>query len=191
MTHLVVFCDACILYPAPIRDLLMELALNDLLQLKWSYKVLNEWIENLLRNRPDLSRERLEKTIADMNNALLDCLVEDYEDMEADLTLPDVNDRHVLAAAIVSKSKFIVTANLKDFPNEYLSAFNIKACHPDDLFLHLAKKNKERFIASVKACYTKLRRPPQTLVQYILTLQDKCKLIKTASFISQNKSYFV
>lgn len=110
--------------------------------------------------------------------------------MEADLTLPDVNDRHVLAAAIVSKSKFIVTANLKDFPNEYLSAFKIKACHPDDLFLRFAKKNKESFIASIKSCYKRLKRPPQALEQYILTL-DKCKLIKTASFISQNKTDFL
>ncbi|CZG43752.1 TPA: PIN domain-containing protein [Legionella pneumophila] len=191
MAHLVVFCDACILYPAPIRDLLMELALNDLLQLKWSHKVLNEWIDNLLENRPDLSRERLEKTVAGMNNALLDCLVEDYETMEAKLTLPDVDDRHVLAAAIVSKSKFIITANLKDFPNKYLSTFKIKACHPDDLFLRLANKNKESFAASVKSCYKKLRRPPQTLEQYILTLKDKCQLIKTASFVEQNKSFFV
>jgi hypothetical protein len=73
MAHLIIFCDACILYPAPIRDLLMECALNDLFQLKWSHKVLNEWVDNLLKNRPDLSRDKLEKTKNDMNHALLDC----------------------------------------------------------------------------------------------------------------------
>ena len=71
MTNIVVFCDACVLYPAPVRDLLMELALDDLLQLKWSKKVLDEWINNLLRNRPDLERGRLKKTTNDMNMALL------------------------------------------------------------------------------------------------------------------------
>lgn len=190
MAHLVVFCDACVLYPAPIRDILMELAINDILQLKWSSRVLNEWINNLLKNRPDLSRAQLEKTTAAMNTALLDCLVENYETLEAELTLPDGNDRHVLAAAIISRSKLIVTANVKDFPNEYLSTFNIKACHPDDLLLSLAKKNKERFGVSVKSSYQKLKKPPQTLDQFIITLKYKCQLIKTATFIEQNKSSF-
>lgn len=191
MTQLTIFCDACILYPAPIRDLIIELALHDLFRLKWSHKVLNEWKDNLLINRPDLKRERLEKTIEDMNNALLDCLVENYEPIESKLLLPDVNDHHVLAAAITSKSNFIVTANIKDFPQEYLATFNIKTCHPDDLFLNCAKKNKEYFIASIKACYQKLRMPPQTLEQYVSTLKDKCQLTKTAFFIEQNKLFFI
>lgn len=72
MKPLIIFCDACILYPAPIRDLLMECSLNDLIQLKWSNRVLNEWIDNLIINRPDLNRDRLEKTKLDMINATLD-----------------------------------------------------------------------------------------------------------------------
>ncbi|HBD7397588.1 hypothetical protein [Legionella longbeachae] len=74
----------------------------------------------------------MEKTKNDMIDALLDCLVEDYDLIEKDLMLPDVHDRHVLAAAIASKSKLIITANLKDFPQEYLYQFKIKPCHPDD-----------------------------------------------------------
>ncbi|MGC1182408.1 PIN domain-containing protein [Legionella sp.] len=187
MAHLIVFCDACILYPAPIRDLLMGCALNDLVQLKWSDRVLNEWIDNLIKNRPDLSRDRLEKTKNDMNKALLDSVVEDYESIEKKLILPDEKDRHVLAAAIASKSKLILTANLKDFPVDYLSMFNIKACHPDDLFIEIVQKNKECFLSTIKECYQKLRKPPKTLEQYIATLNDKCHLNKIAFFINQNK----
>lgn len=190
MVPLTIFCDACILYPAPIRDLLMECALNDLIQLKWSHRVLNEWIDNLIRNRPDLNRERLEKTKEDMINAVLDSIVENYEEKEKELELPDENDRHVLAAAIASKSKLIVTANLKDFPQEYLSLFHIKSCHPDDLFLSLSKRNEHDFITSVKVCYQKLRNPPQPFDQYIVNLKDKCKLPKTVEFINQNKLSF-
>lgn len=64
-----------------------------------------------------------------MIDALLDCLVEDYDLIEKDLMLPDVHDSHELAAAIVSKSKPIITANLKDFPQKYLYQFKIKPCH--------------------------------------------------------------
>ena len=95
MTNSVVFCDACVLYPAQIRDLLIELALDDLLQLKWSNRVLDEWIDNLLKNRSDLNRKRLEKTRNDMNRAVLDCLVENFESIEMKLNLPDKNDHHV------------------------------------------------------------------------------------------------
>jgi len=183
----VVFCDACVLYPAQIRDLLIELALDDLLQLKWSDRVLDEWIDNLLKNRPDLDRNRLEKTRNDMNRALLDCLVEDFESIERNLNLPDENDRHVLAAAIASKSKFIVTANLKDFPNDYLLLHNIKALHPDDLFMHVAHKNKDKFLLSVKTCYRKLKNPPQTIDWYLLNLKNACNLVKTFDFLEKNK----
>lgn len=69
-----------------------------------------------MENRPDLSRGQLEKTKDLMNSAILDCLVENYEDIEVGLQLPDLNDRHVLATAIVSNFDVIATFNIKDFP---------------------------------------------------------------------------
>jgi hypothetical protein len=48
--------DACVLYPAPLRDLLMRLALTDLYRARWSDQIHEEWITAVLRNRPDLSR---------------------------------------------------------------------------------------------------------------------------------------
>ena len=191
MTNIVVFCDACVLYPAPVRDLLMELALDDLLQLKWSKKVLDEWINNLLRNRPDLERGRLKKTTNDMNMALLDCLVENYESIEKNLNLPDSNDHHVLAAAILSKSKFIVTANLKDFPNDYLALHNVESLHPDDLFMYVAHENKDKFLFSVQTCYRKLKNPPRTLDEYLLNLKNTCNLVNTVNFLENNKIHIL
>ena len=32
----IVLYDACVLYPAPLRDLLMRLALTDLFQARWT-----------------------------------------------------------------------------------------------------------------------------------------------------------
>lgn len=59
---LIVIYDSCVLYPAPLRDLLMRLALTDLYQAKWTHKIHEEWIYNLLKKRPDLTEERQKKT---------------------------------------------------------------------------------------------------------------------------------
>ena len=92
--------DACVLYPAPLRDLLMRLALTDLYRARWSDQIYQEWMTAVLRNRPDLSREQLERTRSLMNAHVRDALVNGHQPLIPALELPDPDDRHVLAAAI-------------------------------------------------------------------------------------------
>lgn len=68
--------DACVLYPAPLRDLLMELALTDLFRAKWSSMIHDEWILALLKNRKDLSADNLKRTRELMDASVRDCIVE-------------------------------------------------------------------------------------------------------------------
>jgi hypothetical protein len=98
----IVLYDACVLYPAPLRDLLMHLALTDLFRAKWINSIHEEWIRNVLAKRPDLQSAQLYRTRDLMNAHVRDCLVSGYEDLIPALSLPDQNDRHVLAAAIAS-----------------------------------------------------------------------------------------
>ncbi len=44
--------DACILYPAPLRDLLIRLAVKHLFQAKWSDEILDEAFRSILKRRP-------------------------------------------------------------------------------------------------------------------------------------------
>lgn len=132
----IVLFDACVLYPAPVRDLIIELAIADLYRAKWSNRIHDEWINSLGNNRPDLSREKLEKTRQLINESIDDSLVEGYETLAEILDLPDRDDRHVLAAAIKAQAQIIVTYNIKDFPANRLDAFGIEAQHPDDFFLN-------------------------------------------------------
>ena len=53
------------------------------------------------------------------------------------ITLPDPDDRHVVAAAIHSGASLIVTFNLKDFPAEVLKPYNLAAQHPDGFIVDL------------------------------------------------------
>ena len=108
MSYVVVY-DACVLYPAPLRDFLMHLALTELFQARWSDAIHDEWIRNVLADRPNL-RSRLQRTRTLMDKAVPDSLVTGYEPLNEKLDLPDPDDRHVLAAAIRCGAQAIVTS---------------------------------------------------------------------------------
>lgn len=113
--------DACVLYPAPLRDLLLQLSLSHLFRARWSASIHDEWIRNVLQDRPDLTSEQLNRTRSLMDAAVPDALVRGYAKLVATLELPDPEDRHVLVAAICGRCDVIVTFNLRDFPRSILA----------------------------------------------------------------------
>jgi predicted nucleic acid-binding protein len=129
--------DANVLYPAELRNFLMHLALTGLFRAKWSADIHEEWMSNLLRNRPDLTRAKLERTRSLMDRHALDALVIGYEHLIPDLTLPDPKDRHVLAAAIQGNATVIVTLNRRHFPAQLIAPFGLEAQHPDAFVMRL------------------------------------------------------
>lgn len=131
----VVVYDASVLHPSTLRDLLIRLAQAGLVQAKWTDTILDETFRSILRCRPDLEPRRLERTRGLMCAAVRDCLVVGYEPLIDALVLPDPDDRHVLAAAIKVRAQIVVTSNLKDFPEDALSPWNIEAKSPDDFVL--------------------------------------------------------
>lgn len=92
MNNLIVIYDACVLYPAPLRDILIHLAKSGLFQAKWTNEIHDEWIRNLIKNRPDLKMEQLERTKLLMNLNVLDCLVENYENLISSIKIKDKDD---------------------------------------------------------------------------------------------------
>lgn len=96
----VVIYDACVLYPAPLRDLLIRLGLTGIVRVRWTEDILDECFRNILEQRPDLKPEALQRTRELMRQAIPDCMVTGHEPLIDGLTLPDDDDRHVLAAAI-------------------------------------------------------------------------------------------
>lgn len=101
----IVLYDACVLYPAPLRDLLMRLALTDLFQARWTDRIHDEWTRNVLGNRPDITPESLARCRQLMDEHVPGCLVTGYEALISTLTLPDPDDRHVLAAAVHGRAR--------------------------------------------------------------------------------------
>lgn len=185
MARLTAIYDACVLYPAPLRDFLMQLALTDLFRAKWTNRIHDEWTRNLLKNRPDLKKEQLEKTRRLMNAATRDCLVEGYDGLIESVKLPDEDDRHVLAAAIHSRANVIVTFNLKDFPSKLLRQHKIEALHPDEFIARLIDLDSATVAQAAQQHRARLRNPPKTVDEYLLTLANQ-GLVKTVEYLKKS-----
>lgn len=155
-----VVLDACVLYPARLRDLLMHLGIAGLYQPKWSAEIHREWCRNLLMNRPDITQAALTRTVELMERALPDARVVGFETLIEGLTLPDENNRHVLAVALRAKAEVIVTLNQKDFPASALQKFNIEALHPDDFITDLLDLSPGLALEAVRRQRQSLRHPP-------------------------------
>ena len=91
----------------------------------------------IVRKRPELA-SRLARTGKLMNDAIRDVLVRDYESLIASIELKDLDDRHVVAAAIKCGAQVIVTFNVDDFPKPRLDPHGIEAQHRDQFVRHLA-----------------------------------------------------
>lgn len=185
MAGFTAFYDANVLYPAELRNLLMHLALIGLFRAKWSADVHEEWISNLLKKRPDLTRDKLERTRTLMDKHAVDALVTGYEDLIPGLQLPDPNDRHVLAAAIRGHADVIVTMNLRDFPADIIGSFGIEAQHPDEFVLHLLDLALGAVVAAAQNHRQSLKNPPKTAAEYLETLERQ-GLTQTVSVLREH-----
>ena len=106
--------DTNVIYPLWIRDLLLWFAHHELYTPKWSHHIFDEWLE--VMKRKGVAESDANKRIEILNEAFPDALVQNYEPLIETLCLPDIKDKHVLAAAIKTNANLIVTNNLKDFP---------------------------------------------------------------------------
>lgn len=186
MSGPVVLIDASVLYSAPVRDLLMHLAIAGLFQPRWSDRIHEEWIEGVLRQRPDLERKKLQRTRRLMNRYVRSGLVEGFEHLISELRLPDQNDRHVLAAAIHSRAVFLLTFNLRDFPEKVLSRHGILPSHPDDFLSNLLYLHPKVVTDAVKLQRSDLKNPPYSVSEFLETL-EKAGLPKTSADLSKQK----
>ena len=177
------FYDANVLYPAPLRDFLMHLALTGVYRARWSAQVHDEWKRNLLINRPELTAEQLDRTSSLMDRAVPDALVVDYAPLIEGLNLPDADDRHVLAAAIKCNASVIVTFNLKDFPKGVLDTFDIEPVHPDDFIADLWDLDKAAVLEAAQRQRASLKNPPHSARQYLDKLLQQ-KLPETVKLLS-------
>src|SRR4051812_16391042 len=125
----IVVLDTCVLYPPSLRDTLLCVAEGKLYIAHWSAEILEELKRNLIKNKVD--ENSIKRLMNNLSVVFYEAPVRDYERHISHLT-NHPKDRHVLAAAIEAQASIIVTSNLRDFPNDALAPWNVRAQSPDD-----------------------------------------------------------
>jgi len=172
LPRLIAILDANVLYPFFQRDLLLNLAYEEMYIPKWSDEIEREWVQNLKANRPDIS-SNLDRTLTLMDKAFPDAKVHGYEKHIHTLALPDKDDRHVLAAAIECKADVIVTYNLDDFPEEKLSGHDISAFFPDQFISLIIDSNPLLLRNALEAMVKVRKNPPVSLEELIGLIAER------------------
>lgn len=105
--------DACVLYPFHLRNLLVQCAVDKLVDARWTDAIHDEWMRNLVADDASLPAARLRRTRDLMNRFLPDANVTGYQKHVAQIELPDPDDRHVVAAGIEANASLIITWNAR------------------------------------------------------------------------------
>lgn len=131
-----VLIDACVLYPTVLRRLVLGVAEAGVFTPLWSARILEEWARAAARDGP-LAEATARGEIAAQRALFPDAEVPPNPSREAELSLPDDNDVHVLAAAISGAADELLTLNTRDFPIRSLGSHGILRRHPDEFLLEV------------------------------------------------------
>lgn len=174
--------DACILYPFHLRNILVQAAVDRIVEARWTDAIHDEWIRNLRAGVPAIPAERLETTRRLMNEALPAATVSEYEGHIPTVNLPDLNDRHVIAAGIAAGASVILTWNLRHFPAKELKKFGLRRETPDAFLSRLYDEIPDLMIASLANARQNLTRSRVSALNFIdiLRKQQLVELAKRA-----------
>lgn len=163
--------DACVLYPFHLRNILIQCAFDALVEARWSDAIHAEWMRNLAANAPSIDIARLEATRDRMKAVLPEADVTGHESLIPGLSLPDPDDRHVLAVAIAAKASVIVTWNRKDFPANALEPHGVICQSPDDFLMGLHAAFPTALIDSVARARHNLRKTLPSADEFIAAVE--------------------
>ena len=175
-----VVLDTNVIYPIIVRDLLFWFAYYELFTIKWSRHIFDEW--EAVMKKKGLPDDEIEKRTSKANEAFPDAMVLNYDPLIETLNLPDEKDRHVLAAAIKTNANVIVTNNLKDFPDEYLSGFGLTAKTADDFLTDIIDLNPGTALMAFRQLVLNRQNPDMDEFQVLDQLR-KNGLAGTADFL--------
>ena len=178
-----VVLDADVLHRASVRDVLLRVARRGLFLPLWTADILDELARSLAGR--GYTRDQTDRLTSAMNETFPQSLVTGHRRYIGRFTLPDADDRHVVAAAVKAKCGRITTFNLGDFPKTALAPHGIKAIHPDALLTALIGIDQASVLDAIDDLLFQLKNPPIPFARLIQGLKaqglaDFCKALETA-----------
>lgn len=158
--------------PVALCDTLLRLAEEQLYRPIWSGRILDEATDAISTIHPDIELSALKRRVAYMNETFPGACIDDFGQIEAGLRLPDPDDRHVVAAALRARADAIVTANLRDFPDDAMRQFDLEVNSPDD-FLLSQLDMRSAVVLEVLDAQAAATRHPRRSVDDVLTALAK------------------
>ena len=174
------FLDACVLYPPVVRGCLLHAAGEGLIEPLWSPRVLEEWARAAERERGSAAGAAAREEGAAMNARWPEASHE--QDPNAPYDLPDMDDVHVLTAALAGRADYITTFNLRDFPARKLRALGLAPLTPDALLWEIAGRDPEAVAEAIQRALLALNmRDPAQKALKRAHLPRLAKLVKTGA----------
>lgn len=168
--------DTCVLWPSLQRDFLLSMAIEGLYRPLWSEAILEELHRHEQYKLIDRGTEetdalaQADHLLDNMRVHFDDALVADWKPLDGTFGLPDADDEHVLAAAVVGGAGVIVTDNLKDFPADLIPS-DIQVLTGREFAANTADVDPERAARALRVMatrHTKTKHTPHELVQLLV-----------------------
>ena len=171
MTILTVVLDSDVIFPLPLRDTLLRAAEKELYRVYWSEQILEDAIRNLI-NKGRMTEQRAVRLQESLKRYFREAMVEVPQELIERMT-NDPGDRHVAAAAVAAKAQVIVTFNLRHFPQESLSPWDVQVQHPDFFLTRLYERFPETLIEIILQQSEDLKNPPMSVAELLGKLSEQ------------------
>ncbi|AXK87325.1 PIN domain-containing protein [Nocardia farcinica] len=173
-----VVLDTCVLWPSLQRDFLLSLAVEGLYRPLWSERILEELemheaAKRVGRGTEQQAAHAFARNLIDrMTSAFDDALVENWQPHEGTFGLPDPDDEHVLAAAVVGGAGAVVTHNVRDFPRNRVP-HHIQILEPAQFAADTVSVSPQTALLAVETMAARFHHPPMSVAQVLRMLADR------------------
>ncbi len=190
--------DANVLASAVKRDIILRFAVSGMFQVYWSPIILKETLKalQLIRKKTgeneEVVRIKSKQAIEKITQRFPDSIVNTGDVMILpDVELPDPNDKHVVETAIFVKARYIITDNLKDFPQKSLDNLHLipslEAINADELIFKTLEEKTHECLLIIKRLRENLRKPPMEAETLLNNWKNRQNLNRTVKFLQRYK----
>jgi predicted nucleic acid-binding protein len=180
--------DTCVLWPSLQRDFLLSLAVEGLYRPLWSSAILAELAEcEALKlidkgNPRDEAQRQAAHLVEQMQASFAGACVEGWETLEGSYGLPDPDDEHLVAAAVVGGADAIVTMNVRHLPVNKLPP-GLKVISPQEFAAAATAINPAMVLRAIEAITRRRTRPSRTVDELLDRMEKTYKMTEAVTIL--------